>query len=327
MKNQKGYVLITTGLSLLFLLSTFALVADLGHIFVTKSELQNTADAASLAAVVDIPQGETVARQKALVFGESHWVAGSQILIADPDIRFGNYDFQTSQTDWGAQPFNAVEVKAKRVTDSPSGPLPLFFAQLFGKDFSNVEASARAVLDRHVVGVKGKNRLIPYSVIDFVVDEDFDGNFDLGKIINIHPRNDAPGNFGFLDLDGGSNDIPELRLYIEEGYDKDFTIPVGGSVPVLGSPGINGVSVLASFNNILNEVVFLPVHDHVEFEGDQGTFNVIAILAVRIKEVKLNGAITQRYIKTEIISFASSVLVTNPDAPENNSVAKPRLVA
>jgi len=235
--------------------------------------------------------------------------------------------FETSQFQPGLEPANGVEVRARRVTGSPSGPLSLTFARMFGKTTSNVQGRALAVLDRHVVGVRGKNRLIPYSVIDFVVDEDGDGAFDIGKTINIHPRNDAPGNFGFLDLDGGSNDIPELRRYIEGGYDQDFILPPGGSVPVSGSTGIDGNSLLNSFQQIIGEVVFLPVHDRVDYEGSNALFNVISILAVRIQEVRLTGAMNHRSISVEIVSFASSVLVVDPNAPVNNSVAKPRLVA
>jgi hypothetical protein len=159
-----------------------------------------------------------------------------------------------------------------------------------------------------------------------VVDQDGDGKFDIGAVINIHPRHDAPGNFGFLDLDGGSNDIPELRQYLEEGYDKKFVIPPLGSVSVDGSPGINGEALLNSFEEIIGKVVFLPVHDSVAFEGDNGVFNVVSLVGVRVQDVLLTGALEDRFIQAEIISFASSVLITDPAAPENNSLAKPRLV-
>ncbi|MDP3920549.1 MAG: pilus assembly protein TadG-related protein [Candidatus Omnitrophota bacterium] len=325
--NEKGYVFVSAGAALLVFLSFSALVTDLGHIYVTKSQLQNTADAAALASVMGIPQGTEVARDKALDFGQSHYVAGSQILIEDSGVVLGHYDYLTSTFYAGESPINSTWVMARRDENSPSGALPLFFGQILGQGYSNVRAVARAALDNHIVGVKGKNRLIPYSVINFVVDQDLDGEYDLGSVIDIHPRDDAPGNFGFLDLDYGSNDVPELRQYIEEGYDSDFTIPPGGSVPVPGSPGITGNSLLNSFHIILNEIVFLPVHQSVVYEGDNAIFNVISILGVRIRDVKLNGNPAARYIKAEIVYYASSVLVTDPNAPPNNSLAKPRLVA
>ena len=326
-RNENGYVMAALSAGLAVFLSFFALVADLGYIYVTKAQLQNTADSAALAAVVSIPEGIDEALERAIDFGSAHVVAGQAILIGENDVAFGRYNFQTNQFNPGSAPVNGLSVTASRAQGSASGALPLIFAPLFGKENCNVAANTVAALDPHVVGVRGKNRLIPYSVIDFVVDGNADGLFDVGSVINIYPRSDAPGNFGFLDLDGGSNDIPELRQYIEEGYDKDFLIPPGGSIEVGGSTGINGNSVINSFQTILNEIVFLPVHDYVTDPGDNARFNVIAILAVRIEDVRLVGNPDVRHIRVEIVSFASSVLATDPNAPENNSVFKPRLVS
>ena len=326
LKQEKGVILTLVGISLFALVSLFALSVDLGHIFVTKAELQNTADSAALAAVIEIRNGIPEARRKAVDFGEAHAVAASQIIIDPNDVVFGHYDLNTEEFFAAQLPTNSVQVVARRTQDAPSGPLELFFARLFGDDTSNVRAISRAVLDPRVVGVRGKNRLIPYTVIDFVVDQDLDGKYDLGSVINIHPRKDAPGNFGFLDLDRGSNDVPELREYIENGYDKDFIIPPGGSVEVSGSTGIDGNSLLSSFNVIEGEEVFLPVHNWVINEGDNAIFNVISLLAVKVKNVKLTGSINSRYIRVELIDFASSVLAVDPSASENNSVSKPRLV-
>jgi len=325
-RGEKGAVLTIVGVCLFALMSLFALSVDLGHIFVTRAELQNAADTAALAAVVEIRNGIPAARKKAIDFGQAHIVAHELIEIPESDVIFGHYNLTASEFQAGTLPTNAVEVSARRVEGSPSGPLELFFARLFNQDTSNVRAISCAVLDPRVVGVRGKNRLLPYTAINYVVDQDLDGNYDLGSVINVYPKSDAPGNFGFLDLDGGSNDVVELREYIENGYDKDFTIPPGGSVPVSGSTGIEGNSLLNSFKIIEGEEVFLPVHNWVTGEGDNAIFNVVSLLAVKVVKVKLTGDAHTRYIRVEIINFASSVLSVDPSAPANNSVSKPRLV-
>lgn len=324
--SEKGYVLVLVSISLSSLLALFTLVADLGHIFVTKAELQNTSDAAALAAAVDLAEGEDIAAAKAFEFGEAHWVAGAPIQIAQADVQFGNYDSGTSTFVADAQPVNSVSVTARRTANSPSGALPLYFAKLFGIDTSDVSAASVAVLDNQVVGVKKKGGLIPYSVVDFEVDKDGDGLFDVGQTYNFHPTKEAPGNFGFLDFNGGPNATPELEDWIELGYDADFTIPAGGSVSIPGNPGINGGSLLDSFSYIIDKIVFMPVHNSVNFGGSNAMFNVVAVLAVKIKEVQLTGKQEERYIKTEILEVVSSVLMTDSQAPANNSVAKPRLV-
>ncbi len=324
-RDERGFVLIGVGAALVAFLSLFALVVDFGYIFATKSQLQNTTDAAALAAAVEIPKGLTAAEQKAIDFGQSHWVAGSPIVISNTDVQFGKYNFLDSIMQYGLLPTDAVTVTAKKTEGSASGAVPLFFARLFGKEFSNVQAKSTAALDAHVVGVHGKNRLIPYSTILSEVDKNGDGLFDVGSSLNIFPN--VPGNFGYLDLNDGPSGTPELRQYIEEGYDSDFIIPPGGSKSVFGSTGIDGESLINSFKKIIGEVVFLPVHSAVSYQGSLAVYNVVNILAVKIKSVKLTGAPHTRRIDVDIIYYASSVLVTDPNAPVNNSVAKPRLVA
>lgn len=326
LNEERGAVLVLVGLSLFVFMSFFALSVDLGYIFVTKGELQNTSDSATLAAVVEIPIGEDEARQKAVDFGQAHSVAGAPIIVDPADVVFGHYDISARTFQSGALPTNAVQVEAKRTEGSPSGAIGLFFARIFGNNTSNVSALSMAVLDPRVVGVSGKNRLIPYSVRDGLVDQDGDGEYDIGSTIRAPIENDTAGNFGYLDFDGGSNDIGELRDYIENGYDADFIIPIGGSVEVQGSPGVDGAAITPSFNVILGEIVFIPIHDSVFDVGANAYFNVISLLAVRITKIKLTGSLHTRFFEMEIIEYASSVLVVDPDAPDNNSVAKPRLV-
>ncbi|MBI4372301.1 MAG: hypothetical protein HY585_01070 [Candidatus Omnitrophica bacterium] len=323
--RERGAVLILTAVSMIAFLSFFALVVDLGYIFVTKSELQNTADSAALAAILEIQNGEELAAQKAVDFGQAHQVAGSRISIAAEDIVFGHYDLALSQFIPAELPLNAVQVTARRTDDALSGPLPLIFAKLFGNDTSNVQAMSRAVLDTRITGVDTGNKLLPYSVINSVVDADGDGAFDVGNIVDVFPDSAAPGNFGFLDLDGGSNGTPDLRDWIEEGYDSEFIIPPGGSLEIPGNPGIHGASLLNSFQTIIDQVRFIPIHDHVSGSGNGAIYNVVAILAVRVRDVRLTGSQSNRYINLEIISFSSSDLQIDPDAPENNGLSVPRL--
>jgi hypothetical protein len=327
-KNERGYVFILFGASLFALVSFFALVVDLGHIFVSKSQLQNVADSAALAAVVDIPSGTAIAEQSAIQFGQTHWVAGNGILIESQDVQFGVYDGLTKTFTAGANPINAVNVIPKRTGGSASGALPLFFADLFGINTTNVQASAIAYLDQHIVGVTGKNRLIPYSIDEDIVDQDGDGVFDVGATIDVFPgATYVPGNFGFLDLDGGSNSNLDTKEWIEDGYYTDFTIPPNGSVIVSGDTGISGNSLLNSFLQIAGEVVFFPIHTTVVNPGSNAQFTVVSFAAGRVTDVQLSGNPEDRHINVEIIYYASSVLVTDPNAPVNPTLAKPRLVA
>lgn len=332
LREKSGTIFVLAAASLFAFISFCALVVDFGHIFVTKAELQNVADSAALAATAEIQNGIDQARETAVAFGEAHQVAGSPILIDSGDVAFGHYDYATEQLMLGQSPTNAVIVSAKKMEGSVSGPLTLFFARLFGNDTTNVRAVSIAVVESGVIGVRARGGLIPVAARDSMVDQDGNGEFDLGRIVDILPRSDAPGNFWYLDFYGDPNSTTDLRYWIENGYDQDFVIPPGesvgiwGSAQVEGTPGIRGDSVADSFQTILGKQVFLPVHNGVSKQGSNALYNIIAFLGVRIVDVNLTGPQSERYVRAELISVTSSVLITHPDAPANNSLQKTRLV-
>jgi len=49
-RGERGSILVITALSLVALVGFVGLALDLGHLYVVKTELQNAADAAALAA-------------------------------------------------------------------------------------------------------------------------------------------------------------------------------------------------------------------------------------------------------------------------------------
>jgi len=320
LKSKRGYVAAGVGTSLIAVLTLSAVVVDLGRIYVTKSQLQNAADSMALAAVVDLVDGTEAATTSAQAYANQHYAAGDALTVAPTDVTYGNLDLFTFNYTAGATPYNAVVVNARRTEGSMDGTMPLLFGSFLGKDTTNVEAVSRAALDNRVHGVKAHSRLIPYTAHHSIFDADGDGNFDLNVEIEMHPEKYSPGNFGFLDLDGGSSGTPELRNFIENGYDKDFVIPPGtstevGSILVEGSPGIQGGSVTDSFLSIVDEVVFMPVFNYVTGSGSNTKFNIYTLAAVKIKDVKLTGNQNSRYIKAEVVYFTSSALVTHPVTP------------
>lgn len=323
-KARRGFILSVSAVMLSGMLFLFALVGDLGRIFLTQSELQNTADSAALAAILEMQAGSNTITEKAEIFGESHWAGGSSVGLAETDIQLGQYGDGGFSPN--LEPYDAVRVLARRTQDSPSGPLALLFAPLFGRNFSNVSAHAVAYLDSHVNGVQGGGGLIPYSVSDSLTDSGGNSIFTPGTIVNIFPKSNTPGNFGTLDFDGGSNSTPDTRDWIENGYEDDFVIPPGGALEVDGDPGIGGNSVLSAFQTIIGKTVYLPVFSTVTGEGSNTIYNVNNILAVRVLEVVLTGSQNNRRILVETVRIASSVLITDPAAPEHPGLAKPKLV-
>lgn len=328
--NQEKGAIITmsaVGAGTVILLASFTV--NIGYISTVRGELQKASDMAALAALTQVPVDKAEARRMAFAFAKEHSAGGKAVLLASEQIQLGRYNFHEHRFHPDASPINAARVDAGRNSFTQAGALQLFFENLSPTRKINLSKHAVAVQDPHVVGVKANNHLIPYSVRRSLVDQDGNGMFDIGRQLNIHLDSSAPGNFGFLDFDGGSNDIPELRQYLSTGYDQDFVIPDSGSIQVSGSTGIDGNSVLDAFREIIGDIVFMPVHTLVTQQGSNAQFKVVDLIAIKITSVQLTGDSHQRKIVAEIVQAVSSnFIVRDPTegTQENSSLRKLRLV-
>lgn len=171
---RQGNALVMASAAMVMLFGFTALTVDVGYITLTKAELQKTADAAAMAATIELydgwgtgatitqAQAETAARNAAVAVAAANRAGGLASAYIDPqrDVRFGNaqWDPNTSTwiENWGVQPYNLVEVIVRR--DQPGStlgdrPLSLFFAPLIGTDSSNLSAVGIAGI-KPGVGVK-----------------------------------------------------------------------------------------------------------------------------------------------------------------------------
>ncbi len=134
------------GASLVVLLGFAALTIDVGYIYAVRADLQNTADAASLAAASALPGDPVEARRRALEY------VGRQYNMARPDVR--DSDVVLGRWDKDAEKFivlngsDEFSADAARVTaqmsEERNNPLGLFIAGIFGKQHTDVSASATA---------------------------------------------------------------------------------------------------------------------------------------------------------------------------------------
>lgn len=95
--RQKGAVIVTTALAMLFLLGFMAIALDFGHLFVVKDELQTAVDACALAAAQELDgstdaltratnAGKAAGNLNSVNFQSGTWSAQGK--IADADITF-----------------------------------------------------------------------------------------------------------------------------------------------------------------------------------------------------------------------------------------------
>jgi Flp pilus assembly protein TadG len=150
--NQRGVVIIWFTLLLPVLLGFAALAIDVARLYLTKVELQNAADAATLAgasAVSGSPGSynwsnvESDARQIAT----SNFANGSKIQQATIDTGYWDSSNPAAGLQHPANPtgyFPAVQVTITISNTKNNGPLNLLFAPILGITSKDVSATAVA---------------------------------------------------------------------------------------------------------------------------------------------------------------------------------------
>jgi hypothetical protein len=130
-----AFILVAAGLA--------SLAVDMGHLYSLNSKLQNTADAAVLAAVGDLPD-EDAARATALDLATANMsVAEHGTVLANADVVTGNWDADTRTFTPAGDPINAVRVVTRR-SQANGNAAGLFFARVLGFDEVDMQTSAIA---------------------------------------------------------------------------------------------------------------------------------------------------------------------------------------
>lgn len=179
-KNQTGVSAVIVAIVLSMLIGFSALGVDVGHMYVTRNELQNVADAAALAGaryMGSIYETLSYDEQQTYVFSRSDIVlaatqvafknqaAKMNIVINDADVIIGIWDSQTATLNPMMPPIvgpDAVRVIARR-DGNGNGPISTFFAGIFNRDTLDVSADATAALTGPAYVEEGELK-IPFSL-------------------------------------------------------------------------------------------------------------------------------------------------------------------
>jgi len=134
-----------------------AFSVDIAQMHLSRTELRAATDAASKAAAqelsVTLDINAAIARGQAIA--ALNTVNGDPLLLAAGDFTFGRsaelasgkFGFSAGET-----PMNSVLVNGRRTFGSPSGPVPLFFGNIFGVQFFEPTSTATATyIERDIV--------------------------------------------------------------------------------------------------------------------------------------------------------------------------------
>lgn len=316
--DRRAAVAPVLALTLVVLIGITALVIDLGQLFVIRGELQNASDSAALAGVVELVYtGLDGAEETAVAYATKpeHYRLGKP----PPGPDGVEVSYVGPET---------LQVRVLRTAGTSAGAVNTIFAQIWGIENAGVEALAVATLEHGIIGT-GPGNLLPFGIRKALVDADGDGDYDIGNSIDIYPHTESPGNFGLLDLNGGSNSNAETLSWIENGFDDIFIIPesTGGYLQMEGDPGISGDSVSAAASSRVGQRLLFPVFDMVSGQGATTTFRVIDLVGGVITDVNLTGSEENRRLVVRIEKFASTNLIVGAEGtPNNSSIGKPILI-
>ncbi len=289
-KDRVGQVVIVAAFALVVLVCVAALTVDVGYMFCAKARLQNAADAAALAAAQELAGAlntgatEEEARSAAAAEGQTFVVANWQ--AAGWQVAFGTLEsgqFVPQDLD---TPATAVLVTTRRDASSPGGPLAMFFAPVLGLDAVDVDAAAVCQIARGISTVRGN--LAPFTVAETQL-----GGLTGGDLLNIYPETAhtkyTPGNFGLVDLNGGSLGTPETADWIRYGYDGEVTVDPVDGLWIGGEPGLRA-GLEDDILSRVGETMLIMVHDEVVNQGSVTEYHITQFAAVTIVAADLSGS-------------------------------------
>ncbi|MGE0481880.1 MAG: pilus assembly protein TadG-related protein [Phycisphaerae bacterium] len=245
--RRRGAVIVYVASSVFVVMGFAALAIDIGRLYVSRTELQATADAAALAAaermldqnrlrgVLELNAILSAARSEAVAVAARHRVLNvTPVLDPTADVLLGHLTDPRNpaeQLDYTTPAsYNSARVIARR-NSIRNGPVEYLFATVFGHDQRNVGAEATATFRDHVVGYRvddgtGNAELLPLALHLNAWLDLLSGSATTGDNWSYNPDTG--------EVTAGSDGILELNLYPGAGPTQ---LPPGnfGTVDI-GSP-------------------------------------------------------------------------------------------
>ncbi|MDB4786470.1 pilus assembly protein TadG-related protein [Planctomycetaceae bacterium] len=310
--HKSGAVIPLLAICLVPLMGMLAFSIDYGFLRVVKTDLQRSADAACLAAVIDLvpnPDGtqnldDVSARVREYVQNNMSTATGaiSGFVVLAADIEIGRYDENTIYDTGPVTLHQTGIMDAVRVTlrrdGSANGEVPLYFAKVLGIAEKPVTVTATAVL-RRGIALKGEGDILP-----FALPESFWDSLGAGEELNIYNDNkiedgfgnqvtvldalgnSVPGNWGTVDIGLEANSTRDLSDQIIQGLDQfdlnalhaDGRIPttteLKAPVTFQAETGLS-VGMKDAVRQIHGQTRIIPIYDTIngEFVANSGTGN------------------------------------------------------
>lgn len=131
-RSRPGFAFIMVSLLLIILVGVTAIAVDFGRMYLFRTQLHTSADAAAMAGALRLMQDDALgAADTSVAYGTSHQVDQSPAIMAYGDVVPGNWDWATSTftpapgLSWTLSTNNAVKTTARYNA-------PFTFGRIFG---------------------------------------------------------------------------------------------------------------------------------------------------------------------------------------------------
>ena len=167
-QHRTGSILVLSAVMLVVVFAFVVFSVDAGFLTLTKGQLQNASDAATLTASAELSRGiglapelspsgvENAAQDVAAEIAALHAAGDRDSVWINKcrDVRLGQLQWdapsQSWVKKWGVAPYTLVEVTTNRLSSSGSGsadgPVPLFFGPVIGHESGSLSARSAAAI-------------------------------------------------------------------------------------------------------------------------------------------------------------------------------------
>lgn len=272
-EDQIGSISVIVAVALIPILIMCAVVADVARVWTDRVTLQNGVEAAAVAVATSWASGQSECRTNELN------------LVS----RNGATPQSVNCSVSGTSARGVVRVSA-------SDDVDLMFASLVGRTSAEIDASTGVL----VGPASSAHSLRPFALCDNhpAVLAWLSSGFTSTSIATVTFESNgtscggpAPGNWGVLDFNGGSNSTSETEKWVSSGYDADVT--VGDVIP--GNPGAPSSSLNVS--GIIGQHVIVPLFGSVTLQGSHALYTITGFAEVYVESIVLNGPSAKRNIR------------------------------
>jgi Flp pilus assembly protein TadG len=280
-RDERGQILLMTAAGMFVFIALVGLVIDTGVAYRERRNIQNAADLSSLAGtkviadhyldggrtgteVYDAVAASLTANGCRAADGCT-WTA--RYVRPDPAVTGSEVDLGAVAAG-GSIPLNAQGVRVTTESDPET-----FFMGAVGIPSVHVETPATAMTSS-LLNEAPANVLLPIGV--------FDSDYEPGVEYEITAGEEGPGNFGWLDWDGGSPDEPELAEAICNPNNPEmvFAVWIDGSTGIQNSSGVRDC-----MDSWIGSTVLIPVWGQTNNAGGNNlTYEIITLAAFTLTE-------------------------------------------